>query len=104
MAAEARADAATASTNAVGAQERVVRSTQVNRRKRRHLEQAKGADRLGPKGKWPGPGAANSPGADVEPPAYGRDLTHAVSATQRGKPVALPQGKASRKMSRWGCG
>ena len=43
MAAPARAKAATASTRAVGDQERVVRSTQVNRRKRRHIEQAKGA-------------------------------------------------------------
>jgi len=69
MAAEARAEAATASTKVVGAQECVARPTQVNRRKRRHKGQAKGADRLGPKGVWPGPGAPNSPGADVVPPA-----------------------------------
>jgi hypothetical protein len=49
MATEARAEVATASTKAVGDQERVVWSTQVNRRKRRDYKQAKGADRLGPK-------------------------------------------------------
>src|SRR5262249_70583 len=49
MATEARAEVATASIKAVGDQQRVVRSTQVNCRKRRHKEQAKGADRLGPK-------------------------------------------------------
>jgi hypothetical protein len=32
----------------------VVGPTQVNRRKRRHEEQAQGADRLGLKGRWPG--------------------------------------------------
>src|SRR5262249_53283068 len=69
MAARARADAATASTKAVGDQQRVVWPTQVNRRKRRHIEQAKGAVRLGPKGRWPGSGAPNSPDADDAPPA-----------------------------------
>ena len=49
---------------------------------------------LDQKGMWPGPGAPNSPGADDEPPASRRDLTHAVSVTQRGKPVALPKGRA----------
>lgn len=29
----------------------------------------KRADRLGPKGKWPGTGVFHSPVADVEPPA-----------------------------------
>src|SRR5262245_42958231 len=76
VAAQARADAATASTRAVGDQGCVVRSTQLKCRKRRHQGQAKGADRLGPKGTWPGPGAPNSPGADGGPPAKRRGLTH----------------------------
>jgi hypothetical protein len=49
MATEARAHVATASTTAVGDQEGVVWSTQVNCRKRRKKSQAKGAERLGPK-------------------------------------------------------
>src|SRR5262245_62991160 len=97
MAAWAQAFAATASIKAVGNQQGVVRSTQSNRSKRRHIEQAKGADRTGPKGTWPGPGAPNSPGADVEPPAERRGLTHAVSATQRGKPVALPRSREAAR-------
>ncbi len=32
-------------------------------------------------------GAPNSPGADGEPPAKRRDLTHTVTATERGKPA-----------------
>ena len=69
MAAEARAEAATASTKVVGDQEGVVGSTQVNHRKRRHKEQAKGADEAWTKRYVARPGAPNSPGADDEPPA-----------------------------------
>jgi hypothetical protein len=72
----ARAEIATASTKAVGGQGRVVRPTQVNRRERRKQRRAEGADRLGPKGKWPGPDAADSSGADGVPPASRRGLTH----------------------------
>jgi transposase-like protein len=39
--------------------------TQVNRCKRRHEQQAKGAERLGPKGMWAGVGAFISPAADT---------------------------------------
>jgi hypothetical protein len=60
--------------------------------------------RLGQQGMWSGPGVMLSLGADVEPPAKRRDLTHPATATERGKPVVSPQGKASRKVSRWGCG
>jgi hypothetical protein len=67
----------------------VVRSTQVKRCKRRHIEQAKGADRLGPKGKWSGWSAPNSLHADVVPPAQKHDLTHPIPHGERGKPVAL---------------
>jgi hypothetical protein len=47
----------------------VVRSTQVNRRKRRHENEPKVLTGSDQKGAWPGPGAPNSPGADDEPPA-----------------------------------
>jgi len=39
----------------------------VNRRKHRQLEQAKGAERLEPKGVRPGTGTGMFPVADVEP-------------------------------------
>ena len=53
-------------------------------------EQAKDADRLGPKGKWPSSGVPNSPDADDAPPAERRALTHSGTHTKRGKPVVLP--------------
>lgn len=68
----------------------MVWSTYVNRRKRRKAEQAKSAERLGPKGKWPGVAGLLSATADVAPPAYRRDLTHRVEIAERGKPVLLP--------------
>jgi len=68
----------------------VVWSTQVKHRRRRHIEQAQAAESLGPKGAWPSPGAANSPGADVEPPAYRCGLLHSVMSAERGKPDVLP--------------
>ena len=37
-------------------------------------------------------------------PAEREGLTHSVVYPERGKPVALPRGKADRKGSRWGCG
>ena len=49
-------------------------------------------------------GPKRSPAADVAPPTERHDLTHPATSAERGKPVALPRGKASRKMSRWGCG
>ena len=65
--------------------------------------------RLDQKGTWPGPEAPNSSGADVVPPAERRDLTHTVTAAERGKPVVSPVttnclGKAARKRRRWDCG
>ena len=51
------------------------------------------ADRLGPKGKGSGIGAPNSSIADGVPPAERRNLTHAGTGTERGKPVGLPLGK-----------
>jgi len=52
--------------------------------KRRHKGQAQDADSLGPKGTWSGPEAPNSSGAVVVPPAERRDLTHTVTAAERG--------------------
>jgi hypothetical protein len=73
--------------------------------KRREFQQAKGADRLGPKGAWLGGGSSLLPPADVEPPADRRSLNHpGGTRVERGKPVSLPSGKASRKASPWGCG
>jgi hypothetical protein len=48
------------------------------------------ADRLGPKGKGSGIDAPNSPIADGGPPAERRNLTHAGTCMERGKPVGLP--------------
>ena len=56
--------------------------------------------RLDQNGKWPSLEAPNSSSAADVPPAERRDLTHTVTAAKRGKPVASPQGKATRKRSR----
>jgi hypothetical protein len=58
---------------------------------------------LDQKGTWSGPEAPNSSGAVTAPPAKKRDLTHTVTAAERGKPVAslsdngLSLRKAARK-------
>ena len=46
--------------------------------------------RLDQKGKGSGIGAPNSPIADGAPSAERRDLTHAGTCTERGKPIVLP--------------
>src|SRR6516165_10773896 len=46
--------------------------------------------RLHQTGTGSGPGAPNSPGAVVVPPAERRDLTRTVTPAERGKPAALP--------------
>ena len=38
------------------------------------------------------------------PPAERQDLNHLGACAERVKPVVLPQGKARREASRWGCG
>ena len=91
---------ATASTEAVGSEERMVWSTEVNGCKRRDVRQAEGAKTLGPKGMGSGTGAHASPVADGAPPAEKPDLTRAGTEAERGKPVVPPEGKASRKVSR----
>jgi hypothetical protein len=47
-------------------------------------------NRLDQKGTWSGPEAPNSSGAADAPPAERRDLTHTVTAAERGKPVVSP--------------
>jgi hypothetical protein len=47
-------------------------------------------NRLDQKGTWSGPEAPNSSGAAEAPPAERRDLTHTVTAMERGKPVVSP--------------
>jgi len=42
-------------------------------------------------------GAPNSPIADVVPPAERRNLTHAGTCTERGKPVGLPADASARE-------
>ena len=59
---------------------------------------------LNQNGAWSGAGVHPFPTADVVPPAQRHDLTRSVASAERGKPVVLPQGKASRKASRWDCG
>ena len=54
-------------------------------------------------GKWSGSKVTTSFEVDVAPPAKRQHLTHSVTHAERGKPVTLPFGKASRKTSRWGC-
>jgi hypothetical protein len=63
-------------------------------------QQAKDADRLEPKGKWPSSGASNSPDADDAPSAERRALTHSGTHTKRGKPVALPTREFSSRESK----
>ena len=66
---------------------------------RRDVRQAADAMTLGPKGTWSGTGAQASPVAADAPPAERSDLTRAETETERGKAVALPEGKANRKAS-----
>src|SRR5262249_14895705 len=65
--------------------------------------------RWGQKGTWSSPVAILSAGADGAPPAKRRDLTHTVTRTERGKPVAfLPTDPTARTVNRKvrlrGCG
>jgi hypothetical protein len=55
-------------------------------------EGAKDADRLYPKGKWPGTAVAFSAVMDDAPPAEREDLPHPVIQAEHGKPVILPPG------------
>ena len=94
-AAQARANTATASIEAVGDQDRVDGSTQreavinvVTENERKMLI------RSGQKGTWSGPGAPNSPGADAVPPAKNGDPPHLGTSAERGKPVVLPAGES----------
>ena len=91
-----KAQDATPSIKGVGNQEGVVsvnsREALINvvtKAKRKML------NRLDQNGTWSRPEAPNSFGAVVEPPAKRRDLTHTVTAAERGKPVVSPKGKAT---------
>ena len=54
-------------------------------------EQAKKADRLGPKGKRTGYGSITWPYVNVAPPAYGMNPGYPfVTDEERGKPVSPP--------------
>jgi len=72
---DARAEPATASITAVGGQPSGTGQPRWSADKGRKPRRAQDALRLGPKGTWSGPGAANSPGADGAPPAERHDLT-----------------------------
>jgi hypothetical protein len=83
----------------VGNQEGVVGSTPVKGRQSRDVRQARSsplvadaeaADRLEPKGEWPGAGVQRSSAAEDAPPAQRHDLTRSVASAERGKPVAAP--------------
>jgi hypothetical protein len=56
--------------------------------------------RLDQKGTWSGSEAPNSSDAADAPPAERRDLTHTVTATERGKPVVSLDWQRSRKANR----
>lgn len=63
-------------------------------------EQAKGADRLEPKGNRVGTGVESSPVADNKHPRrMKQSLTYLGMNVERGKPVFLPHGTANRKAS-----
>src|SRR5712691_7054990 len=66
-------------------------------------QQAKGADRLGPKGMQHGRRATHTPVVASTLPANRADLPHSGTEVEHGKSVALPSGKASRKTSRRCC-
>ncbi len=60
-------------------------------------QQAKDADRLEPKGTWSGTDVFCSSVTVAEPPADRRDLTHAGTRAERGKPAVLLLGKQAAK-------
>ena len=105
MVTEACATVTTVSTKTVGSEERLGRSTQVHGRwNRRAVRQAEGAETLAPKGTGSGTGAHASAVTADAPSAERPDLTQGGTQAERGKPVVLPEGKARRKGSPWGCG
>ena len=68
-------------------------------------EQAKGADRLEPKGNVVGTGVESSLVADNQHHRrMKQSLTHRGMNVERGKPIVLPSGTANCKVSLWDCG
>ena len=63
------------------------------------LDKRKVLIRLNQNGKGSGTGVQASPVADEVPPAERSDLTRADTEAERGKPVALLEGKARRETS-----
>ena len=55
---------------------------------------------LNQNGKRSGSEVTTSSDVDAAPPAKRQSLTYSGTHVERGKPVSLPSGKASRKMSR----
>ncbi len=62
----------------------------MNARKHRQMYQAKGTDRLEPKGKQPGVGSGQWPTANHVLPVYRADLNHPVNAAEHGNVASLP--------------
>ncbi|MHB1561202.1 MAG: group II intron reverse transcriptase/maturase [Isosphaeraceae bacterium] len=58
--------------------------------------------RSGQNGTWSGPGASNSPGADVAPPAKSGGPPHPGTSAERGKPVVLSIGDSGPQGSPMG--
>ena len=94
---EAQADAVTASLTAVGSQDWVGGSTQVNRWNRRDVEQAKEAERLGPQGKGQVQGFRTFLAQTLPHRRRGGTFPTLGTPTERGKPVVVPRGSVSRK-------
>ncbi len=68
-------------------------------------EQAKGADKPGPKGTQPVALLHIGGTRTQRLPGENWGLTHHVRQTEHGKPVSLPHSRqANRKGSRWRCG
>ena len=53
---------------------------------------ARGWTRLDQNGTWAGAAVPNASAADDAPPAERRDLPHAGTQAERGKPVGVPNG------------
>jgi len=74
--------------------------------KRRHLGQAQAAESLGPKRQVGRSRRSELVWRECCPTGVAAEPKPRtmITSAERGKPVALPQGKANRKRSRWGCG
>jgi hypothetical protein len=71
---------------------------------RRHSQQAKDADRLGPKWRAIGTGTQAFPVVDKRSPADREGLTHFGRRAEHGKPVSLPRRTAAKPRPKKGVG